>query len=158
MTFKYLLAFSSLLFLNLAQAQNVPVESGKATNYSPPPPAPTTSNQASATVANQERELNAAEKAPEYPGGLHAFRMKIANIFNTENVKGTGRVSAEATFIIEKDGQMSTIKVTGNNEAMNAECTRLLHALAEKTPWEPAEYNGTPVRYRMRLPITMVLD
>ena len=96
-------------------------------------------------------------EAPEFPGGIIAFRTKIMNFFHASAVRGEGRVQAESTFVIEKDGSVSSIKVFGENPTMNAELTRVLQLLSTEK-WTPAKKDGQPIRYKYTLPVKVVLE
>lgn len=155
MTKKILVAVL-LQFVTLGCAQNSPLETERGS--APPPPALVHDETVKIPSDYSGEILEKTSEPAEFPGGINAFRTKLLNIFNTETVIGQGRVSAECSFVIERDGSMSQIKVKGNNESMNKQAQTALNALAKEAVWEPAKHKGTPVRYRLRLPITLILD
>jgi len=58
-------------------------------------------------------------------------------------------------FVVEKDGSITNIEVIrGMHSAFDNEVVRLI----EKMPkWQPAQYNGKPVRSYFTLPVTFIL-
>ncbi|MCY0978369.1 energy transducer TonB [Chryseobacterium wangxinyae] len=94
------------------------------------------------------------DQAPEFPGGVNAFRLKVSNSFNSSKMKGNeGTVKTEVTFIVERDGSITDVKAGGNNEDFNNEAIRSVNSIKNK--WTPAKINGQSVRCIFRLPLTM---
>ena len=89
---------------------------------------------------------------PEYPGGMDEFRNFIAKNYRTPDVKGlAGKVFI--TFIIEKDGRVSDIKVIRDiGYGTGKEAIRVLKN-CEK--WSPGEQNGKKVRVLYSIPISI---
>ena len=109
------------------------------------------------TISSDDNKIyNSAgiEIKPEYPGSIAEFYKFIGNNFkvpNNINFKG-GKVLV--SFVIEKDGTLTDIKVlrdVGFNTGKEAE--RILK-LCEV--WKPAEQNGQYVRCSYVLPITLI--
>jgi protein TonB len=94
------------------------------------------------------------DKQPEYPGGINVFRKKFSEGIKSNKIIGKGFLSAEAQFVIGKDGFITDIRVKGENYSLNEEIRSALNRVA-KTKWSPAEINGSPVRYKFRLPVKM---
>lgn len=94
--------------------------------------------------------------AADFKGGINAFRQKVANAFDTESVEKTGMVSGVITFVVEKDGSISDLKVTGSSADFNAEAERTVKSI--KTKWTPAQLKGKPVRSSFRMPISMKIE
>ena len=104
-------------------------------------------------IEEKAYEINAVEFKPEYKGGLSKFYQFIAKNFRPpftyDGFKGRVLVS----FVIEKDGSLTEIKVlkdAGYNTA--AETVRVL-SLSPK--WSPATQRGVPVRCSYVLPIVL---
>ncbi|MNY64085.1 Gram-negative bacterial tonB protein [compost metagenome] len=57
------------------------------------------------------------------------------------------------TFVVERDGSITDIKVNGKNSDFNSEAVRTVKSIKNK--WAPAKINGQTVRYRYRLPLAM---
>lgn len=84
-----------------------------------------------------------APTMPEYPGGEQAMITYLRT--SVPDVQG-----AMATFVVEKDGDLSGIRVL-NAAPLAAE--QLVHALDKAPRFEPGTKDGLPVRVEMRVPI-----
>ena len=101
------------------------------------------------------REPITSQTEAEFPGGINAFRNEFAKNFNMNLVKGKGQVKAIANFIIERDGSLVQLNVTGDNESLNNEVKKAIENI--KTKWTPGSVNNNPVRTRQRFPVTINL-
>ncbi|MDH6251168.1 protein TonB [Chryseobacterium sp. H1D6B] len=133
-------------------------EGVKAPAYTPPPPPPSTGTRTStAEVKPQVSDTQVyteVEQTAEFPGGINAFRNKVSNNFDTSALEGAeGVVKGEVTFVVERDGSITDVKVTGANSDFNTEAVRTIKSIKNK--WAPAKINGQSVRYRFRLPLAM---
>lgn len=95
---------------------------------------------------------------PQYPGGFNALRTKISKLFdaskmNTDKSKKLNRT--ELTYTVDETGNVIDVDATGNDEIFNTEAISALKKANENVVWTPAEKDGKPVRYRMRIPLTM---
>lgn len=97
-----------------------------------------------------------ADVAADFKGGINAFRQKVAQGFDTSSIDQSGVVSATITFVVEKDGSISNIKITGANADFNQEAERTVKSI--KTKWTPAQLNGKAVRSSFRMPISMRIE
>lgn len=101
----------------------------------------------------QVYNLGVISVKPDFPGGLEKFYKYVARTFRVPEVEGLkGRVLV--TFIVEKDGSLTDIKVIrdGVGHGADKEAIRVL----EKCPkWTPGEQNGKKVRVLYSLPITI---
>ncbi|QIY91685.1 hypothetical protein FOB44_13935 [Chryseobacterium gallinarum] len=91
---------------------------------------------------------------PQFPGGMAAFKKEFVRNFRSRVLHNSGikEASAIATFIIEKDGSMSNIKIEStDNEIIQDEFIRALKKI--KTQWIPGEQNGTKIRVKARQPL-----
>ncbi|MEJ1237444.1 M56 family metallopeptidase [Chryseolinea sp. T2] len=98
------------------------------------------------------------EKAPEYNGGIGAFRKNIMEEIKyplEARQKGiTGRVDVQ--FVIDKDGSLTDVKAINNpGGGCDIEAER---ALRNIPPFTPASQQGKPVKVRMMVPIVFMLD
>ncbi|QDP85639.1 energy transducer TonB [Chryseobacterium sp. SNU WT5] len=132
-------------------------EGVKTPAYTPPPPPPSTGKVQTVEVKPQvsaTQVYTEVEQLAEFPGGINAFRSKVGNSFDTSAMSGDeGTVKTEITFVVERDGSITDVKANGSNKDFNAEAIRTVKSVKNK--WAPAKINGTPVRYRYRLPLTM---
>lgn len=97
-----------------------------------------------------------ATQLPEYPGGINEMRNKMSKAFDGAKVnvsKETYRT--EINYTVLEDGNIADVKASGNNEAFNAEAVNSFKKANENIVWKPAEKDGKPVRYSMRIPLTM---
>jgi len=91
---------------------------------------------------------------PEYPGGNQAFYKYINMNFRTPEVNEDIMAKVYVSFVIEKDGTMSSIKILRDpGYGMGKEAERVLLSCKEK--WSPGLKNGVPVRVSYNLPITI---
>ena len=84
-----------------------------------------------------------APTMPQYPGGDQAMITYLKS--KAGEVDG-----ATATFVVEKDGDLSEIKVMGAQPAIN---DQLVDALDRAPRFEAGEKDGVPVRVQMRVPL-----
>lgn len=84
-----------------------------------------------------------APTMPQYPGGDQAMITYLKS-------KAGETGGATATFVVEKDGDLSEIKVIGAQPAIN---DQLVDALDRAPRFEAGEKDGVPVRVHMRVPL-----
>ncbi len=91
------------------------------------------------------------EVQPQYPGSIKAFYKLIQN-----NIKAPEELKEELSiyisYIIEKDGSLSTIEVKEDLPCMKEQAEK---ALKKAKKWKPARVNGRNVRYKYTLPFTL---
>jgi TonB family protein len=98
------------------------------------------------------------DEMPSFKGGDKALSEYIGgNIKYPENArknKVEGKVFA--TFVIEKNGEVSTVKVL---RGIGAGCDEETIRVIEEMPkWNPGKLNGKPVRVQFNLPVDFKLD
>lgn len=96
------------------------------------------------------------DKMPTYPGGMDGFYKFVGRNFRTpEDVLTSGStVKVLVSFVIEKDGTMTEIKVNRNpGYGLDKEAIRVLKSI--KVKWEPGSIKGQPVRVVYSLPIAV---
>lgn len=84
-----------------------------------------------------------APTMPQYPGGEQAMITYLRSKAGEVN-------GATATFVVEKDGDLSEIKVMG---AAPGTMDQLVDALDHAPRFEAGEKDGVPVRVHMRVPL-----
>jgi len=85
--------------------------------------------------------------------GLRGFYSNYAKNFNGSKFSDSKEIKMRATFIVEKDGSLTNIKIVESNEpSLNKEAIRVIESLSN---WNPATENGKPVRSNFTLPITI---
>jgi len=102
------------------------------------------------------KNLADVEVKPTYPGGIENFYKLFSENFQTpktpDNIKVKGKVFV--SFIIEKDGSLSELKIMRDAFGYGAgeEALRVLKLLPR---WNPGQSQGMPVRIRYQLPISV---
>ena len=109
-------------------------------------------------VENPDKLINQneADVAADFKGGINVFREKVAQSFDTESMDTSGMISAVITFVVEKDGSISNLKINGSNAEFNSEAERAVKSV--KTKWTPAQLKGKAVRSSFRMPISMKIE
>ncbi|HCO20158.1 MAG TPA: energy transducer TonB [Flavobacteriaceae bacterium] len=94
----------------------------------------------------------------DFIGGVNAFRTKVLQNFDSSVVENeTGEVvKAVVTFVVERDGTISNIKVSGTNKDFNKEAEKTIKGIKGK--WNPAKFQGENVRSYFRFPISMQFE
>lgn len=92
-----------------------------------------------------------------FNGGINAFRTKVVQNFNAGNFDGTGDLlKTTVTFIVEKDGTISSITAKGADSKFNKEAENTIKNIKGK--WMPAKLNGENVRSYFNFPISMQFE
>lgn len=110
------------------------------------------------TVPNS---TNDPTQLPQFPGGANELRNKVAKLFDAskleaEKLKGLSK--ADILYTVNEAGNVVNVKVAGNNESFNNEALISFKKANENVTWKPAEKDGKPVNYAMRLPLTMSFE
>jgi TonB family protein len=109
-------------------------------------------------LPEDEKIFFAVEQTAEYPGGMSAMLKFILK--NLKYPQAARRMGVEGkvwvTFIVEKDGSISNIKISkGVNADLDREAIRIVSLFPN---WSPGMQNGHPVRSQFVLPIPFKLD
>jgi hypothetical protein len=91
------------------------------------------------------------DQMPSFPGGKEALNAWLSqNINNYYMVKGR----AVYSFVIERDGTVSDVKVVYRKGTVNEDTTKDTAQTLLKMPrWIPGKRNGVPVRVKYTIPI-----
>ena len=114
---------------------------------------------ASLTIDNGNVIVNTVslDKLPEFPGGINKFYSYVGNNFEKPEIENLETIRIFVTFVIEKDGKMSDIKVLKDpGYGLGKEAIRVLKSL--RTKWTPGMINGQPVRTAYNLPISVQMQ
>ena len=106
-------------------------------------------------VHQQNTEI-ISEATPE-AGKTEYFR-QFMRAFNIKNYSANDKseIKIIATFIVEKDGSLTNIKIIESNEpSLNREVVRVIKSMPK---WNPATENGIPVRSDFKLPIKIKIN
>jgi periplasmic protein TonB len=94
---------------------------------------------------------------PEFPGGMKKFYDYVGKNFKELDMENVDKVTVMVSFVIERDGGMTDIRVLRNpGYELDKEAIRVLKSL--KTKWKPGILNGEPVRTQYTLPITVKIN
>ena len=131
-------------------------EGVKQTAHVPPPvQAPPKAAAVESKAPSTTEVYESVDQDAEFPGGgLSAFRNKFVENFDTGAMEGgEGTIKATVSFIVERDGSITDIKVQGGNSDFNQEAIRTVKSI--RTKWKAAKINDQPVRQRYKMPLTM---
>ncbi len=106
---------------------------------------------------SQEPVYDIVEVQPEYPGGIDKMMKFLSINFQYPQIDMENGVEGRvfASFVVEKDGSISTIKVLrGVSETLDAEAVRVIKLMPN---WKPGTQNGKLVRVKYTIPITAKL-
>lgn len=97
------------------------------------------------------------DKMPEFPGGLDKFYKYVGNNFEKPEIENVNSLRIYVSFVIEKDGSMTDIKVLKDpGYGLGREAIRVLKSL--KTKWAPGILDSKPVRTAYNLPIIIQIE
>jgi len=106
------------------------------------------------TTKNKVYNVAGLDKLPEYPGGMEAFRSYIGKNYIVPDVDKDMNAKIFVSFIVEKDGSMTSIKVLRDpGYGMGDEAVRVIKTIDKK--WTPGVYQGEKVRASYTLPIAI---
>jgi periplasmic protein TonB len=99
----------------------------------------------------------ALDAQPEFPGGMKKFYAYVGDNFEKQEIDGEESLTVHVSFVIEKDGSMTDIRVVRNpGYGLDKEAIRVLKSL--KTKWKPGVLNGQNVRTQYSLPIKVMVN
>lgn len=102
---------------------------------------------------NQDPVFTIVETTPVYPGGQEALMSLIKDnlVYPIEAKEKEVEGTVYASFIIEKDGSVSDIKIIKSiGSGCDEEVLRVLNLMKK---WEPGKQNGKYVRVQFNLPV-----
>ncbi len=123
----------------------------------PPPELQSHLTDSMTNVPFEKKIFTAVEKDPRFPGGIDGFykfltqNLKYPTEARQNNIQG----KVFLTFVVERDGNLSDIKVVRSlSSETDAEALRLV-----KSPpkWEPGMQNGVAVRVQYTMPVNFSL-
>lgn len=103
-------------------------------------------------------DFSSIEKLPEYPGGMDGFYRYVGKNFKYPEAARRDSISGRLilSFVVEKDGSLSDIKILRDLGAGTGE--EAVRLLKESPKWNPGVQDGKPVRVQYTLPIQLNLD
>ncbi|MDO1448221.1 energy transducer TonB [Rhodocytophaga aerolata] len=113
---------------------------------------------AQADLTQESPIFQVVEQQPTFEGGMKAFNEYIKNnlSYPVEARRDGIQGKVYIQFVVEPDGSLSNIQILkGIHEACDREAVRLI----ENSPnWIPGKQGGVPVRVRMAIPVSFILD
>ncbi|QYJ69343.1 energy transducer TonB [Flavobacterium litorale] len=113
-------------------------------------------------IIEQQRSYNVSEltEKPEYiDGGMEGFYSYIYKHFKIPRISKVMTARIYLSFVIEKDGSMSEIKLLRDpGYGLGREAIRVLKKVNRNKKWIPGKLNGKTIRARYNLPITVNVD
>jgi len=97
------------------------------------------------------------EVAPEFPGGNEALLNYLGEniIYPQEALKANIQGTVYVSFIVEKNGEVSNIKVMrGIGGGCDEEAVRVVQSMPK---WKPGTQRGKPVRVQFNWPVRFIL-
>jgi periplasmic protein TonB len=113
------------------------------------------------TPVNEQQEDNKiyvdVEVQASPAKGMMDFYQNFAKSFNAPRVeKGVTEIKVYLSFVVEKDGSFTEIKVLRNpGYGAGEEAVRVLKSMPN---WKPAVQNGSSVRSQFTFPITIKIN
>ena len=108
------------------------------------------------TLIQEDKVYSATEVTtpPEFPGGINGFYKAIFKKFKMPNTDENLAAKIYVSYVIEKDGSMTNIKVLSDpGYGLGNEAVRVLKSITQK--WNPGKIDETVVRTLYNLPITI---
>ncbi|HEX3386474.1 MAG TPA: energy transducer TonB [Mucilaginibacter sp.] len=144
-----------IAFLSIAKAQQATVSPKKAD-----PNADVVIDEPVKMVedTSQSKIFTSVEQIPMFPGGFEAlYKYLTQNIhYPASAVKDKIEGKVFLTFVVEKDGSLTDIKVV---RGVSADIdTEALRVLKESPKWQPGTQNSRPVRVQFTVPISFLLQ
>lgn len=103
------------------------------------------------TLPNDLVTVKGRQRQPQYPGGLKKFSEYIMPKIQRSPHFQRGKIVL--TFIVEKDGSISNVKlVEGINEKFDE---RVREIIANSPKWIPGEQDSKPIRTSFRVPLVI---
>lgn len=109
------------------------------------------------TVAVYE-PIDQVDEVAEYPGGINKLREFLSNniVYPDLAIENNVNGKVVATFIVEKDGSISSITIINQ---LGFGCDEEVIRILNLTPkWKPAQLRGNPVRSIYTLPVQFVTE
>jgi len=101
----------------------------------------------------EDEVFQIVEKQPEFPGGIEKMMQFISTNFQYPSIDMENGIEGRVyvSFVVEKDGSISTIKVLrGVSKTIDEEAIRVIKKMPN---WTPGEQAGKTVRVKYILPI-----
>lgn len=105
------------------------------------------------TEDNNVYNMAGLEVKPDFPGGIAKFYKLVQDKFEAPTDSGFPGGKVFVSFVVEKDGSLTDIKVTRDPGYRTKE--EAIRVLKLSPKWNPGVQNGKKVRVQYSLPITL---
>lgn len=93
----------------------------------------------------------------DFTGGIEHFRALVSRNMDVSDFEDSGiRITSTVTFIVERDGSISSVSATGKDNRFNKEAQKAVKSV--KGRWSAAKFNGLAVRSYFSIPITIQFE
>lgn len=106
------------------------------------------------TPKEPEKEVIFSQSDAVYPGGREAFGYYLQDKLGDEAIEDDMVKKITVNFTIEKDGSITNITASGNNDASFVNKT--VKAFAKMKKWTPAMQNGHAVKSEHQIPVVIL--
>jgi len=145
---------AQVLAANPSSATSAGVTGGDITSTAPTGVTDGTGTSPDPAVSNGIETAVSVDVMPTYPGGMQKFYEEVGRKFRTPTMENASTLKVYVSFVIERDGTMTNIKVLRDpGHDMGKEALRVLQSI--KTRWTAGKKAGQPVRTAYNLPITV---
>jgi len=110
------------------------------------------------SIASGTFDFVTIEKQPEFPGGLKAFYQYLGSNIKYPKEAAKNKIQGRVflSFIVEKDGELTDIKIIrGVSADINEEAIRVI---AGSPKWNPGIQFGVPVRVKYNINVNFALN
>lgn len=111
--------------------------------------------QEQSTGSDKIYDIDKVDTKPEYPGGGDkAFNKHIMKNLRIPDVDTKGTFVIILSYVVEKDGSMSSIKIVKDpGHGLGEQGLKVLQSVTQK--WLPATIKDKPVRVAVKCPISV---
>lgn len=109
------------------------------------------------SIKQMEAPLVIAEKMPSFPGGIEAMLKFVQDNIKYPKTHVSGPNCSYVTFIVEKDGSLTGIKILRASQGGSVFDDEALRIVSKMPIWIPGMQNGYLVRVQFNMPIKFTL-
>ena len=91
-------------------------------------------------------------------GGLNSFRDEVAKKVDLSGFNGRGKITVVLRFVVDVDGSVTNVVVEKSSRLKEFDDLFIYAIKRVKKKWEPANFNGVPLKQRYRIPFSINFD
>lgn len=97
---------------------------------------------------------------PVFEGGINGFRNEASKKIDTSGfyVKGSGKATLIVRFLVNEEGEIVNVNLENTSGLKEYDEMVISSIQSLKKKWIPAKVHGIPVKYRFRMPISLMKD